>query len=804
MVMSSRPTPTEIFVYQVKALFSGTPRAVLVHAINAIILVVVLQEYVNHTYVVMWSLALAVVMAVRVLLHKAFERTAPNVEDIKPWMRAMLVAIGLTGLVWGVAAWVFMPPQSVEHQLFTAMIMIVISTGAIGNLYPVLAAYPIFVTPVIVLFMARFVIIGTTLHFAMAVSAFILLGILVFFAKRHRDELMRTLELRAENKTLLERLSQENAEVRSENDEMQRMETLLRQKSAVLDAVSKIQGFFIADHDPTEVFDKTLDTILDLTGSEYGFIGEVCTNKNEAPYLKAFAITDISWNEETQHLYQQQKSKGLEFHNLNTLFGSVLSNGEPVISNDPMHDPRRGGLPPGHPPLNAFLGVPLYMGDDIVGMFGIANREGGYDNELLTALEPVISATARMVEALQSRRAREDTQNQLEEAKELAEKANLAKTEFLSSMSHELRTPMNAVLGFAQLLQLNPQVSLHPKQADSVEQIIKAGHHLMDLINEILDLSRIEAGRVSLTLEDVDPYEVMRDCIAYISPLAERRGIALTAHIPSSDQMVIRTDRVRFRQVLLNLLSNAVKYNVDDGTVTLSVQMQGHGMVRFCVSDTGPGIAQDQQEEIFEPFSRLGAESTEIEGTGIGLTISRFLMELMGGQLDFKSEVGKGSEFWVDFPGSTQDEVVTEEKFVDTDLSQLPSGSHTVLYIEDNPDNLRLMEHVISMIDNAQLISAHTGELGLEMADIHHPDIILMDISLPGINGIEALHRLREKPNTKSIPVIAISAAAMADDVEQGLKEGFDAYLTKPININVVIDHISQALAGTLETNKTN
>lgn len=390
---------------------------------------------------------------------------------------------------------------------------------------------------------------------------------------------------------------------------------------------------------------------MDLTESEYGFIGEVLSDDEGALYLKTFAITDVSWNDETRGLYENRQSEGMEFRNHDTLFGAVLKSGEPVIANDPERDPRRGGLPDGHPPLTAFLGVPLYLGDQLVGMFGIGNRAQGYDDELLTALEPVITASARMIEAMQSRRARQDAQIQLAEAKEQAEKANMAKTEFLSSMSHELRTPMNAVLGFAQLLQLNPQVPLHPRQADSVEQILKAGNHLLELINEILDLSRIEAGRVKLDMEDIDPHEVLEDCVNYISPLAKRRDIGLFSDIPPLGRATIHTDRMRFRQVLLNLLSNAVKYNVENGSVRLSVHQDVPGFVRFCVTDTGPGIAADKQEEIFEPFSRLGAETTDIEGTGIGLTISRKLTQLMEGQLGFESQLGQGSKFWIDLPG---------------------------------------------------------------------------------------------------------------------------------------------------------
>ena len=804
MAVPSRSTRTEIDAHLVGLLYSGTFSTILIHVICAIILMVVLRHHIPAPDLIVWGGAFATVMGLRALLYALYARAEPGPDQIEPWIHYVKATSFFTGVIWGGAAWVFMPMLSVEHQLFTSMIIIIIAAGAASKLYPMIRIYSFFVAPMLILVVARFVVIGTELHFAMAAAAFVLLAFLTYFAVRHRDDLLHTLKLQTENEALLQQLSQENREVRGEQTEQQKMETLLRQKTAVLNAVSKVQSLFIADREPADIFNETLETIISLTSSEFGFIGEVLLDETDQRYLKIFAISDVPWGGEASNMFKNVNTVGQDFHNNETLFGSVLKSGEPVITNAPMSDPRSGGVPKGHPMLKSFLGVPLYVGEDMIGMVGLANREDGYDIELLTALDPVISAIARMAEALQSRRARTETQHQLAEAKEQAEKASLAKTEFLSSMSHELRTPMNAVLGFAQLLQLNPQVPLHPKQADSVEQILKAGNHLLELINEILDLSRIEAGRVSLSLEDIDPHEVIEDCISYISPMATRRGLTLDAQVPAQDHITLHTDRTRFRQVLLNLLSNAVKYNNDGGTVSLSIHQNTPGKMRFCVSDTGSGIPQERHEELFQPFSRLGAESTDIEGTGIGLTISRRLTELMGGELDFESVVGRGSNFWIDLPGEPKQVAAVDAQLDEQALPQMPGGGHMVLYVEDNPDNLSLMEEVISMVDNVELISAHTGELGLEMAEIHHPDVILMDINLPGITGIEALHRLRKNPDTQDIPVIALSADAMSEDIQRGLDEGFDAYLTKPINLGQVIDHISMAVEGKLVSKEEN
>lgn len=775
----------------IASLYKSTPSAVSVHTVLAGVLVYMLSHVVDATQLVVWCGVLAAVFAVRIWANEKFKAAAPRAQNIRPWWLLMVVTAFLTGLAWGGAAWVFLAEIPLDHQLFLAMIFVIITTGAMSYLYPVPSVFLAFIVPVMGLFLTRSVLIGGELHRAVATAAALLWVLSVYFVKRHRDEMVQSLELREQYAAVLEQLAQENKEVRSDYSETHKMEVMLRQKTAVLNAVSKVQSLFIANRDPRDIFEQMLKILIELTDSSFGFIGELVAPEGGAPYLKVFAITDQADN---AGLPAGQGALNLKCHDPETVLGYIFHSGEPILSNTQSFDVKCEGLPEGRPKINAFMGVPLYIGDKIEGIFCVANRTKGYDIELMTALEPVITAAAQMIDAVQSRRARAETQEQLEHAKEQAERANKAKTEFLSSMSHELRTPMNAVLGFAQLMQYNPKVPLHPVQADHVEQIIKGGNHLLELINEVLDLSRIEAGRVNLSVETLDIHEVAEDCIAYISPLAARRGLELSADIPAPGQISVSADRMRFRQVLLNLLSNAVKYNGQGGSVELVITHNEQGLVRCCVIDDGPGIDQEKQEEMFEPFSRLGAESTDIEGTGIGLTISRKLTELMGGKLGFESEVGKGSKFWVDLPSVKK---VLDTPNVDrtsSRLPQLPSGRHKVLYVEDNPDNLHLMEHVIPMLDDAHLISAHTGELGVEMAEVHHPDVILMDVHLPGIDGYEALKRIRANKAIAAIPVIAISADAMSADIERGLAAGFDVYLTKPINLKQVVESIRAVL----------
>ena len=384
-------------------------------------------------------------------------------------------------------------------------------------------------------------------------------------------------------------------------------------------------------------------------------------------------------------------------------------------------------------------------------------------------------------------------------ARDEADRANRAKSEFLSSMSHELRTPMNAILGFAQLLENNPENPLDGKQRESVQQILTGGEHLLTLIDDVLNLAQIESGQFSLSIEVTDLEPVFGECLAIARTLTEKRGITVIDRTQDQDIPWVLIDATRFRQVLLNLLSNAVKYNRDEGSVILKADETADGMVRVSVTDTGPGIPREKQDQLFQPFSRLGLEATDIQGTGIGLNITKELVELMAGRIGFESAPGKGSTFWVEVP-MAEDGEKTKRKDKRSSPSQgaeaqLKPG-HTLLYVEDNPANLKLMETLIERVPEMHMFSAHTGELGLELAAAHKPDVILMDINLPGIDGIEALHRLKESPETRDIPVIALTSNAMSRDVEEGLKAGFHRYLTKPIRIEEVTSALESALEG--------
>jgi len=377
----------------------------------------------------------------------------------------------------------------------------------------------------------------------------------------------------------------------------------------------------------------------------------------------------------------------------------------------------------------------------------------------------------------------------LRQARKVADTANRTKSEFLSSMSHELRTPMNSIIGFGQMLENNAREPLTETQKKCVAHILKGGRHLLELINEILDLSKVEAGNVELHPEAFSPSDIFSECQDLLQELARERAITFDRKLQSD--ACILADRFRFKQIILNLLSNAIKYNNEGGSVTFGCQDKPDGTMRIFVSDTGDGIPEDQISELFTPFERLQHKNSEIEGTGIGLTITKRLVEAMGGTIGCESKVGEGATFWLEFPQAQVEQPTDPLTPITVEEPTTPSEiSGKLLYIEDDRHNTALMELIVTRIEGLSMISAPTAELGLDMAVSEKPDMILLDINLPGMDGYEAIAHLKANEKTRDIPVIALSAAAMSHDIERGKKAGFLHYLTKPIDIDQVISVI--------------
>jgi PAS domain S-box-containing protein len=417
-----------------------------------------------------------------------------------------------------------------------------------------------------------------------------------------------------------------------------------------------------------------------------------------------------------------------------------------------------------------------------------------YDRDRV--LQGVFAAARDVTERQLIQQALQKTNVELQNAKLVAEKANLAKSDFLSSMSHELRSPLNAILGFAQLME-SASPSPTDSQKESIAQILQAGWHLLNLINEILDLAVIEAGKVLFSTEPVSLADVMAECQAMLEPQAQQRGISMT--FPCFDDPIfVSADRTRLKQVVINLLSNAIKYNKESGTVVVAYDTRTTGRMHISIADTGMGLTAEKLAQLYQPFNRLGQESVAgVAGTGIGLVVTKRLVELMGGELGVESTVGTGSVFWFELASSAAPQLEAEmSEAAARDKTPVPIGMpiHTLLYVEDNQANMRLVEQIIARRPDLSLLTAVNGLLGIELARKEQPTVILMDINLPGISGVAAMEILREDPATAHIPVVALSANANPRDIEIGLAKGFFRYLTKPIKIKEFTDTLNAAL----------
>ena len=387
-----------------------------------------------------------------------------------------------------------------------------------------------------------------------------------------------------------------------------------------------------------------------------------------------------------------------------------------------------------------------------------------------------------------------ETNGRLGAALAEAKDASTAKSQFLANMSHELRTPLNAILGFAQLLASETLKTTPEQKKDSVNRILKAGRHLLTLIKEILDLAKIEAGHVALSPEPVALADILHECQAMMEPLGNERSIRMI--FPETCDLNVIADRTRLKQVLLNLLSNAVKYNREAGVIVVDCVAASPDRVRISVRDTGQGLDEASVAKLFQPFERLGYESGSVEGTGIGLVVTKHLVELMEGSIGVSSTVGTGTVFWLEFKSAepASPRVLDEGSAAQAPIIPLTAGKATLLYVEDNPANLVLVEEVFRSRDDLCVLSAPDGLLGVQLARAHQPDVILMDIHLPGMSGEDAQRILRDDPKTAHIPVIALTASAMPREIEKGLAAGFFRYVTKPIDLDELIEAVDSAL----------
>ncbi len=419
----------------------------------------------------------------------------------------------------------------------------------------------------------------------------------------------------------------------------------------LLSALAEIQKDYIADKGSFYVFGRALDSLLQFTHSEYGFIGEILPDAEGNNFLKTHAITNIAWNEETRTFYQQNAPSGMEFRNHDTLFGYTVKHGRQLISNRPGDDEHAGGLPPGHPDLNTYLGLPIYCGEEFIGMAGIANRDGGYDEELAHSLAPLINTLGMLLSAYRNEEKRKHAEAQLRTKAHQLQQANQAKTNFFATMSHELRTPLNSILGFSTRLHKSLRSHLNERDEQAFDAVIRNAKHLTALINDILDVSKMEAGKMEVLREPLRLYDIVTEAIAAISGMADNHKVKIVDKVPAETRhLKILGDEKRLLQVALNLLSNAIKYG-EGSVVEISLSRQDDDHITLMVEDFGPGMSEEIQQTLFQLYASSASNPKEqIESTGLGLALVAEITKLHDGRIWVDSKSGRGSRFYVALP----------------------------------------------------------------------------------------------------------------------------------------------------------
>ncbi|MDH4120913.1 MAG: PAS domain S-box protein [Deltaproteobacteria bacterium] len=479
----------------------------------------------------------------------------------------------------------------------------------------------------------------------------------------------------------------------------------------------------------------------------------------------------------------------------------VIGKNVDMLMPEPYHSEHQGYLE-----RYAATGVPRIIGKAQREVAGL-RKDGSTFPLDLSVSKAVFDEGPIFVGMVRDITTRKEAEEEMRQARRQAEAANVAKSHFLSSMSHELRTPLNSIMGFAQLMQAENAGKENLEQKEYLEYIMKGGQHLLALIDEVLDLAKIESGNVRFSIEPIQVAHVVEECLSINRPVAFKRNVTLVNGLNPETPAWIKADASRLRQILLNFLSNAIKYNKEGGQATVTVCPGETGRIRLCVTDTGKGIPAAKQAQVFLPFNRLGMEMSSVEGTGIGLAISKKITELMQGSIGMESREGEGSSFWVEFPQAEPMEITPEASSREehqggnTGPHGIASGaSKLVLYVEDNPDNLRLMTKILAQRPDIRLLTAPSAEIGLDLAVAHRPKLILMDLNLPGMDGFEALEKLKTLPETADIPVVAVSANAMPKQIERGKNAGFVEYLTKPIQLGPFYQVLNQILSQNQDT----
>ena len=571
------------------------------------------------------------------------------------------------------------------------------------------------------------------------------------------------------------------------------------QYQRLLGAIASVQFAFADDQPARCVFDILLEALLDATESEYGFIGEIDEDE-DGRFLRTYAITNIAWNDETRAFYSENAPSGIEFRNLNTLFGHTIRTGEPVVTSNPDAHDSSAGRPAGHPRLDTYLGLPLKHGNNLVGMVGLANRAGGYTDSLIEFIAPLIGTCSNLIRRFQVTRERDEAYAALERrteelarAKEAADAASKSKSEFIAVISHELRTPMNGVLGCVELLRDH---ALEQEAAHLVETIGSSSELLLGIINDILDFLSLDSGKLAVRKQVFSPRVIVQAVVQSLEPLGHSGDNRLLTKIHDAVPEFVESDPVRIQQVLTNLVGNGLKFT-QGGVIEISVDVESSHDDRYelCwkVRDTGPGIAPEVQNLIFEPFFQGDPSSTrKVGGSGLGLAICQKLARVMNGSMGMESTVGEGTTFWLTIPVTAARR--PEVKVARRTVSETADAPFRILLVEDNVVNQQVAKRMLDRA-GATVVLAEDGLDAIERFSAERFDLVLMDCHMPRMDGYEATLRLRAIEKTTNVsptPVVALTANVQPQDVEACLECGMNQVLAKPVRRDELLELLAQ------------